>query len=79
MLLPPLRITVKETELVLCGPVRGHLVPILAALLGKGTNALVHPFIAVHLGPSLAGARELGRSRGLRWRWRCVGHNVVDS
>ena len=35
---------------MLSGPVVGHLVLVLAALLGEGTGALMHPLVAEDLG-----------------------------
>lgn len=53
MLFPPGREAMKQAELVLRDLVKRHLVFILAALLGKGTDALMDPFVAVDLGSPL--------------------------
>ena len=50
LLAPPHRQAVKETQLVLGSPVKGHLVLELAALLGKSAGAVVNPLVAVDLG-----------------------------
>lgn len=50
LLLPPRGQAVEQAQRVLRGSVQGHLVLELAALLGKGTHALVNPLVAVDLG-----------------------------
>lgn len=53
VLLPPGGEAVEQAELVLGDLVEGHLVLVLAALLGECAHALVHPLVAVDLGTSL--------------------------
>lgn len=52
----------EQAEHMLSGPVVGHLVLVLAALLGEGTGSLVHPLVAKDLGSLGALAME-GRGR----------------
>lgn len=56
--LPPLREPMEETERLLSRLVEGHLVLVLATLLGKGTGTIVNPLVAVDLGPSLLSRRS---------------------
>lgn len=48
-LLVPVWVSLKETKRALSGTVMRHLMLELAALLGKGTNALVHPLVTIDL------------------------------
>jgi hypothetical protein len=48
----------EEAERLLSCLVKGHLVLVLAALLGKGTGAVVNPLVAVDLGSSLLSRRS---------------------
>lgn len=47
--LVPSRQAMEQTEHVLSSPVIGHLMLVLAALLGEGTGTLVHPLVAEDL------------------------------
>jgi glycerol uptake facilitator-like aquaporin len=57
-ILPPLGEPMEEAERLLSCLVKGHLVLVLAALLGKGTGAVVNPLVAVDLGSSLLSRRS---------------------
>ena len=65
VLLPPGGQAVEEAELVLRGAVEGHLVLVLASLLREGAHALMHPLVAVDLGPL--------------WRRRRGCHDGIDA
>lgn len=56
--LPPLGEPVEKAERLLSRLVKGHLVLVLAALLSKGTGAVVNPLVAVDLGSSLLSRRS---------------------
>lgn len=56
--LPPLGEPVEEAERLLGGLVKGHLVLVLAALLGEGTGAVVNPLVTVDLGSPLLSGRS---------------------
>jgi hypothetical protein len=71
VLLPPGREAVEQAQLVLREPVHGHLVLVLAALLGEGAHALVHPLVAVDLGAALRSRRRRRRRRLLLLVVRC--------
>lgn len=77
VLLPPGRQTVEEAELVLRGPVEGHLVLVLASLLREGAHALVNPLVAVYLGLARAVAASAARSAVGNGRGSS-GNDLVD-
>jgi len=62
---PPLWESVEQAQRVLCRAVEGHFVFVLAPLLSEGTDAFVHPLVAVNLGPT--------RSRG-----GCSADDVIN-
>lgn len=70
LLLPPGRISVEQAKLLLGLAIMGHLVLVLAPLLGKSTGSVVDPFIAVDFLPAGAAAAAAtavmldGASRG---------------
>lgn len=59
----------KETEFLLCLLVRGHLVLVLATLLGEGTCSVVNPFVTIDLGLLCRGA--IG--------WRGSSNDCIDA
>jgi hypothetical protein len=62
--LVPRREAMEETKFSLCGLVHGHFMFVLAALLSKGANPIMDPFVAINL----------FASRGRR----CGCHDTVD-
>lgn len=62
----PSRQAMEQTEHVLGSPVIGHLMLVLATLLGEGTGTLVHPLVAENLGSlgALAVKRRGGQVGG---------------
>ena len=68
-LLPPGRIAMEETKLLLCLLVRRHLVLIFATLLGESTGSVVNPFVAI----------DFDLLRGCIVGWRRRSNNVIDA
>lgn len=80
MFLPPMRISLEKTKLVLRKLVRWHFMLVLAASLGKGTDTLMYPFVAIYFGSSMSAGCGVGQARaeeiGCRRR---SDDNVVNS